>query len=145
MLIDYIRQVYASKKFNIEDDFEFIEFDDITSEGISEKEPTPEAVEIWAAVKVPFKGELPESYKVLNLMIGDWVAKKETDLTKAIHKNLAAHFKKNYPDSDASGIEDSEDSAIWLDQLDYMPRVDEDKKTLTVEIELVLDTEPISE
>ena len=145
MLIDYIRQVYASKKFNIENDFEFIEFDDITSEGISEKEPTPEAVEIWAAVKVSFKGELPESYKVLNLMIGDWVAKKETDLTKVLHKNLAEHFKKNYPDSDASGIEDSEDSAIWLDQLDYMPRVDEDNKSLTIEIELVLDTEPISE
>jgi hypothetical protein len=145
MLLDYIRQVYASQKFSIGDDFEFKEFDDITPEGISEKEPTPEAMEIWAAVKVPFTGEIPESYKVLNLMIGDWVAKKEKELTKALHKNLADHLKKNYPDSDASGLEESEDSAIWLDQLDYMPRIDEDDKSIVIEIELVLDTEPISE
>jgi hypothetical protein len=145
MLIDYIRQIYASQKFSIEDDFKFIEFDDITPEGISEKEPTPEAIEIWAAVKISFKGELPESYKVLNLMIGDWVAKKETDLTKTIHKNLAEHFKENYPDSDASSIENSEDSSIWLDQLDYMPRTDVNDKSIIIEIELVLDTEPIDE
>jgi hypothetical protein len=145
MLIDYIRQVYASQKFSIGDDFEFKEFDDITPDGISEKEPTPEAMEIWAAVKISFTGEIPESYKVLNLMIGDWVAKKEKELTKELHKNLADHFKKNYPDSDASGLEESEDSAIWLDQLDYMPRIDEDGKSIVIEIELVLDTEPISE
>ncbi len=145
MLLDYIRQVYASQKFSLENDAEFVEFDDITPEGISEKEPTPEAVEIWAAVKVPFKGEIPESYKVLNLMIGDWVAEKETELTKMLHEKLVEHFKKNYPDSDASEVENSEDSAIWLDQLDYMPRVEEDEKSMIIEIELVLDTEPISE
>jgi hypothetical protein len=145
MLLDYIRQVYASQKFSIGDDFDFIEFDDITAEGISEKEPTPEAVEIWAAVKIPFKGEIPESYKVLNLMIGDWVAKNEGDLTKMLHSKLSGHFKKNYPDSDTSEIENSEDSAIWLDQLDYMPRIEEEEKTMVIEIELVLDTEPISE
>jgi hypothetical protein len=145
MLIDYIRQVYASQKFSLKDDFEFVEFDDITSEGISETEPTPEAIEIWAAVQVPFSGELPESYKVLNLMIGDWVAKNEKDLTKVIHEKLAEHFKKNYPDSDTSDLSSSEDSAIWLDQLDYMPRTEDGKKSLTIEIELVLDTEEKSE
>jgi hypothetical protein len=145
MFIDYIRQVYASQKFSLGDNFEFKEFDDITPEGISEKEPMPEAMEIWAAIKVPFIGEIPESYKVLNLMIGDWVAKKEKELTKAIHENLMEHFKKNYPDSDASDLEESENSAIWLDQLDYMPRIDEDDKSMIIEIELVLDTEPISE
>jgi hypothetical protein len=145
MLIDYIRQVYASQKFILKEDFEFIEFDDITSEGISEKEPTSDTIEIWAAIKIPFKGEIPESYKVLNLMIGDWVAKNEKDLTKTINKNLAEHFKENYPDSDASELENSEESTIWLDQLDYMPRTKEGEDTLTIEIEVVLDTEPIGE
>jgi hypothetical protein len=145
MLIDYIRQVHASKKFFIGNNFKFVEFSDTTPEGISEKEPIPEAVEIWAAIEVPFRGEIPESYKTLNLMIGDWVAKNENALTKLFHEKLIGHFKKHYPSSDTSGIIDSEETSIWLDQLDYMPRIDEKNKTMTIEIELVLDTEPIKE
>jgi hypothetical protein len=145
MLLDYIRQVYASKKFIIGDTFEFVEFDEISADEITETEPELDAIEIWAAVKVPYKGELPESYKVLNLMIGDWVTKNEKALTKTIHEKLAEHFKANYPESDASELNTMEDSVIWLDQLDYMPRMDEEKKELTVEIELVVETEEIEE
>lgn len=143
MLIDYIRQVHAAQSFKIKDDFEFLDFDDITQDMKENKEEIPEHIEIWAAVKLNYTGTAPESYKILNLTIGDWVATNEKALTKVIHEKLKGHFSEAYPDSDTSEVHAESDSAIWLDQLDYMPRVDEKEKSMIIEIELVLETEPI--
>jgi hypothetical protein len=139
MIVDYIRQIRALKNFKLADKFEFEEFDDITPEGLTETEPVPEHIEIWAAIQVPFEGTLPESYKVLNLIIGDWVGQHEKELTTLIHGKLKEHFKANYPNSDTSEMD--EDSAIWTDQLDFMPRINEKEKNMIVEIELVLEAE----
>ena len=139
MIVDYIRQIRALKNFKLADKFEFEEFDDITPEGLTETEPVPEHIEIWAAIKVSFEGTLPESYKVLNLIIGDWVGQHEKELTTLIHGKLKEHFKANYPNSDTSEMD--EDSAIWTDQLDFMPRINEKEKNMIIEIELVLEAE----
>lgn len=146
-LVDYIRLVNAKTKFKIKDDFEFVEFDDITSEGITEVSPVPDQVEIWAAIKINYDGDIPDSYKVLNLMIGDWVEENVEELTKAIHSALAKHFEEHYPNSDTSDLtNDDGDSAIWLDQLDFMPRIDDDSnKSIIIEVELVMDTEAIGD
>jgi hypothetical protein len=144
MLIDYIRQVHAAQNFKIKDDFEFLDFDDITQDLKGDKE-VPEHIEIWAAVKIKYGGKAPESYKILNLTIGDWVATNEKALTKIIHEKLKGHFSEAYPDSDTSEVHAESDSAIWLDQLDYMPRVDEKENSIIIEIELVLETEPVDE
>jgi len=141
MMIDFIRQINAAKNFSIKDDFSFVEFDDITAEEFNEIKTLPDVLEIWAAVKVNYDGTLPESYKVLNLMIGENVQK----LTTEIHTQLKGHFGKNYPDSDSSELENMENSAIWLDQLDYMPIINEDDKSLVIEIELILHAEPIED
>jgi len=146
MLIDYIRQVHASQKFKIKDEFEFLDFDDITPETLSEEASTPDHIEIWAAVKIKYEGEeTPDSYKILNLTIGDWVASHEAALTKVIHEKLRGHFEKSYPNSDASGIDDEAESAIWLDQLDYMPRINEEEKTIIIEIDLVIESEVLED
>jgi hypothetical protein len=144
MLIDYIRQVHANQNFKIKNNFEFLDFDDITSEEL-EKDSTPEQIEIWAAVKIRYEGKVPESYKILNLTIGDWVASQENALTKVIHDKLKGHFKEAYPNSDTSEVHAESDSAIWEDQLDYMPRVDEKEKSIIIEIELVLEAEPVED
>lgn len=144
-LIDFVRKVHAAQNFILKDDFTFIAFEDISKEHIEETQDVPETLEIWAAVKIPFEGELPESYKVLNLMIGDWVESNLEKLTPIIHEELKGHFKEHYPESDISGLEQAEDTAIWLDQLDYMPQMDEDNKSITVEIELVLNANPLEE
>jgi hypothetical protein len=145
MMIDFIRQINAAKNFSIKDDFSFVEFDDITAEEFNEIKTLPDVLEIWAAVKVNYDGTLPESYKVLNLMIGDWVGENVQKLTTEIHTQLKGHFGKNYPDSDSSELENMENSAIWLDQLDYMPIINEDDKSLVIEIELILHAEPIED
>jgi hypothetical protein len=141
MLIDYIRQIHANQNFKIKDNFEFLDFDDITSD-MTDKE-SPEHIEIWAAVKIFYDGKIPDSYKILNLTIGDWVASHERDLTKIIHNKLKDHISSQYPNSESEDIHEESESSIWEDQLDYMPRINEDDKHMIIEIELVLDSEPI--
>jgi hypothetical protein len=144
-LIDFIRELNAAKKFTIEDKFEFQEFDDVSAGHIKETKEIPETLEIWAAVKIHFKGELPENYKVLNLLIGDWVEKHSNQLTPILYKELKKHFEKNYK-GDFSDLEKSEETPIWQDQLDYWPRFEkEGDSSMTIEIELVLNAEPIGE
>jgi hypothetical protein len=143
MLIDYIRQVHANQNFKIKDNFEFLDFDNITAD-VTEEE-VPEHIEIWAAVKIFFEGKIPDSYKILNLTIGDWVASHEKDLTKVIHQKLKEHISSKYPGSDSKDIHEESESSIWEDQLDYMPRIDEKDKHMIIEIELVLESEPIED
>jgi hypothetical protein len=141
MLIDFIRQVYANKNFKIKDNFEFVEFDDLSPETTKEESPVPEQIEIWAAIKIFFDGKTPDSYKVLNLTIGDWVAVHDRDLIKVLHQKLKEHFIAAYPNSDTSEVHEESESSIWEDQLDYMPRIDEKEQSMIIEIELVLDSE----
>jgi hypothetical protein len=144
LLTDFVRIVNAANNFKIKDNFEFISFDDITHEmgGLKDE---PESIEIWAAVKIFYDGKLPDSYKALNLIIGDWVEKNNTELSKVLHFELKDHFKEKYKDSNTEDLEKLDNSAIWLDQLDYMPSQVENKKALIIEIELVLHAEPIEE
>jgi hypothetical protein len=142
MLLDYIRLVNAAKKLDLKDDFKFLSLDDITLEDLAEDE-TPDHLEIWAEVRVPYEGELPESYRTLNILIGEWVEEHEDELTKVIHDKLKAHIEENYPD--ATHDLDTDDSSIWMDQLDFMPRSEEGENYLDIEIELVLDVEPEDE
>lgn len=139
--MDFIRIINASQKFKIKDDFEFIEFEDIVGEEHDQDETVPQSLEIWAVVKVPYEGEMPESYKALNLMIGDWAEKNEAPLTKELHEKLKGHLQKTFPEGDVSDLDQLDNSVVWLDQLDYMPIVDENTSTMTIEIELVLNVE----
>jgi len=140
MLLDYIRQMHASQNFKISDDFKFVEFDDLTREGLKDGEE-PEQLEIWAGVKIKYSGEIPESYRTLNYIIGEWVDQNREALTKSIQEPLIEHARSFYDGSEV----DLEDTMIWEDQLDYMPRIDSDNKTIIIDIELVLITEPMEE
>ena len=140
LTLDLIRAINASKTFKIKDDFKFVEFNDISGEAVTETEPTPDQLEIWAGVEISYDGEIPESYKALNLLIGDWVETHEDELTKTIHTELKNHLEENYPQAELPDL-DNGDSSIWLDQLDYMPRVDREDNSMVIEIELVLQAE----
>lgn len=142
MLVEFVRMVHAAKEFKLDDKFEFIEFVDVEAEddGIAGQEPIPDQFEIWATIKTHYTGKVPSTYKALNLVIWDWVEKHEDDLNKAIIDELKTHFEEKYPGTDTDDL-NGEDSVIWEDQLDYMPRIDSDRKEIIIEIELVMDTE----
>jgi len=139
-LLDFVRMVRAAQTFLISDEFELQGFDDISA--LEADGTPPENIEIWAKVKISFEGALPESYKVLNLMIGDWVERNLDPLTTKLHAELKEHFDQNYPGSDHSELDQIEDTAVWTDQLDYMPIINEPDHSMTIEIELVLEAEP---
>lgn len=141
--LDFVRLMHAKQKLKINDDFEFIEFEDITADGLRPTSPIPDNVEMWATVKLTYTGEIPDSYRTLNFMIGDWVEKNQKKLTDVIHKELQRHFGEKYPGSETDL--DGDGTAIWIDQLDYMPRIDDDKNSIIIEIELVMDTEPLGD
>jgi hypothetical protein len=143
-IIDLIRELNAAQKFKIQDKFEFVGFDDISASHIREEKNVPETLEIWAAVKVHYDGELPGSYRSLNFIIGDWVEKHTDQLTENLYEELHKHFSNNY-EGDFSDLKKSQESPIWEDQLDFMPRIEQNDNSMIVEIELVLNAEPFGE
>jgi len=145
MLIDFVRQINASRNFSFKDNFEFIEFEDITPEYIEEHGSVPDTVELWGVIKIYYDGQIPESYKILNLMIGDWVEKNVDALTENIHTELKKHFSEYYPESDHTALDQVDDSAIWTDQLDFMPIINPNDNSLTIELDLILHAEPMGE
>lgn len=144
MLIDFVRKINAEQKFRIKDEFEFVEFSDEATSGRSGLESDESELDIIAVIKIKFDGEPPESYKVLNLIIGDWVEQHIDNLTPVIHNKLKDHFNKFYPGSDINDL-DEEDTAIWTDQLDYLPSIETVDNSMLIDIELVLDCESIEE
>lgn len=146
MITDIIRIAKAKQSFKIKDNFEFVEFEDVSlrefTPEIKPTSPIPDTVEMWAAVKIFYEGKLPDRYKTLNYIIGDWVEENEKELNKVLAEKLAEHFKEYYPESEPD-LEGEDSSSIWIDQLDFMPRVDEKSKNIIIEIELILNTEPL--
>jgi hypothetical protein len=144
MLVDFVRKINAEQNFHISDKFEFIELSDAAAEGISGLSTVPDILDIISVMKLHYEGQVPESYKVLNLIIGDWVEQHLDELTEIIHEKLKGHFNEYYPNSDISDL-DEEDTAIWTDQLDYLPSIEPNDKSILIDIELVLHAEPTSE
>jgi hypothetical protein len=144
-LLDFVRIINSSQNFKIHDDFKFMNFEDMTFENMDADVALPTSMEIFAEMIISYDGEPPESYKALNLMIGDWVETHVDALSTVIHEKLKEHVDKNYPDSDKTDLDDEENTALWMDQLDYMPQIDQDKNEITIEIELVLNAEPLEE
>jgi hypothetical protein len=142
MMIDLIRVIHAATKFKISDDFDFVEFEDLSLEEAEKEKQFPDLLEIMARTRLHYEGEPPESYKALNLMIGDWVEKNLGKLTDVIHEKLKEHFNTFYPESEHSALDDVDNTAIWADQLDYMPDIDEEARTIVIDVELVLHAEP---
>lgn len=141
--LTYIRLIRAAEKFQIEDNFKFLKFEDLGEVDVRPLHPGPEAIDIMAVLSLNYKGEIPDRQRELNMIIGDWVEKHERQLTRVIHKELAIHLKRHYPKSISDINGDEEDTAIELDQSEYYPRVSEKKNTIRVNIELVLRTESV--
>lgn len=98
-------------------------------------------IDIWAELSIKYEGIPPESYRILNKMIQDWVDDNEKDIKKIINPKLAPFLKERYDSIDLTDLNEDFDDYIWEDQVDYMPEVDEKSKKITFVIELVLEIE----
>lgn len=135
-------KVLASSNFKLKD-VSFEGFESIEETRIEERHNSEEdmfaQLDVWANMKISYEGNLPDSYRVLNAAIMDWVEEHDEELKKVINPKLIPFIKGRYPDVDISDLREDFDDYIWEDQVDYMPEVDEDTKTIKFSIELVLD------
>jgi hypothetical protein len=83
-------------------------------------------IEAWANVSIDYEGIPPDSYRVLNKILQDWVDDHDDDLKKMINTKLTDFLKEKYKNLDISDLNQDFDDYIWEDQVDYMPDVDED-------------------
>ena len=133
----------AAENFKLKD-FSFTGFENIE---VSEEnavdnndEEFSANIEVWAN-KIKYEGEPPDSYRVLNRMLQDWVDDNDEALKKEINPKLVDFLKEKYEEIDVSDLKQDFDDYIWEDQVDYMPDVNEDEKTIDFTVELVLEIE----
>jgi hypothetical protein len=98
-------------------------------------------IEVWANLSIEYAGNPPDSYRVLNRMLQDWVDDHDGDIKKLVNPKLIDFLKENYENLDVSDLNQDFDDYIWEDQVDYMPDIDEDKKKIQFTVELVLEIE----
>jgi len=136
----------AAKNLKLKD-VSFVDFDSIDLEeydaSISEADlqDFSASAEVSTNLKITYEGELPDSYRVLNSMLQDWVDDHDEDLKKVINPKLIPFLKEHYKDADVSDLKEDFDDYIWEDQVDYMPEIDEDKKEIKFVVDLVLEVE----
>lgn len=134
----------ASENFKLKDasflGFENIKIDEENVVENNDEEFSAD-IDVWANISLKYEGELPDSYRVLNRMIQDWVDDHEDELKKMINPKLSDFLKENYKGLDISDLDQDFDDYIWEDQVDYMPDIDKDKKKMDITIELVLEIE----
>jgi len=128
-----IGQTALSHKINVRRDGELSEYEDEYN-----------VLDIWAHMSLAYEGEPPESYRVLNSMILDWVEENENKIKEEINPKLKPFLEENLPNLDISDLEEDFDDYIWEEQVDYMPGIDDEDGRLHFFIELVLeiDDEP---
>lgn len=134
----------ASENFKLKE-AKFIGFDNIKVDEENSVENNEEEfsadIEVWANINIEYDGVPPDSYRVLNRMLQDWVDDHDGDLKKMINPKLVEFLKDKYDNIDVSDLNQDFDDYIWEDQVDYMPEIDEDKKTIKFTVELVLEIE----
>lgn len=98
-------------------------------------------LDVWATMEITYEGDPPDSYRVLNRMLQDWVDDNEKQLKGMINPKLSAFLKEKYDGLDISDLDEDFDDYIWEDQVDYMPEINEDEKKIQFVVELVLEIE----
>lgn len=134
----------ASENFKLKE-AKFTGFDNIEIEEENTVDNNDEefsaSLEVWANMEITYEGDPPDSYRVLNRMLQDWVDDNEMQLKGMINPKLSAFLKEKYDGLDISDLDQDFDDYIWEDQVDYMPEIDEDKKKIEFVVELVLEIE----
>lgn len=107
---------------------------DIGSEGFD-----PDDFVIVVDMSIPFSGDAPESARVLNAMVMDWVGANIQALDSMIREPISDFLEENYPSIDIGSILDGDQLLIWEDQVDYLVSVEKEGDILHFTIETLLD------
>lgn len=134
----------ASENFKLKEatfvGFENIDIDEENAVDNNDEEFSAD-IEVWAEISLKYEGVPPDSYRVLNRMLQDWVDDHEKEIKQMVNPKLSDFLKEKYEDIDLSDLNQDFDDYIWEDQVDYMPEIDENDKKINFTIELVLEVE----
>lgn len=100
---------------------------------------TCDHLDIWADLSIAYEGNPPDSYRVLNSMIMDWVDDHDNELKKVINPALISYLKDKHGNIDISDLNESFDDYIWEDQVDFYPDIDESNNKIDFSLEMVLE------
>lgn len=140
----YAKKAIAKESFKLSKDLKFVEVYNVV-EKLNIVEDSDE-LDIWVALALPYEGNAPESYRVLNSVITDWVEENTESICKTVEKPILDYFSVKYPGLDVSAIQDGgAKDLLWEDQVDFLVQIDEKQNQIVFELELVLDLEEIDE
>jgi len=138
----------AANNFKLKD-VSFVDFDSIDIDETIQSSPEVQEfeadIEVLSNLQLTYEGEPPESYRVLNGMLQDWVEDHKEDLRKVINPKLIPFLKEKYPNADMSDLNEDLDDYIWDEQVDYTPDIDEDKKLINFTVEINIDVESVED
>lgn len=100
---------------------------------------------LFAAMSVPYQGEPPSDYRVLNAIISDMMASSYKDMETLLAKPVLTYLTLEYRDADYTELLNGLEDYIWEEQLDYTPMVDPDAKTVHFSIELTFQMESLGD
>jgi hypothetical protein len=141
-------KIRAANNFKLKD-VSFVDFDSIDIDETVQSSPEIQEfeadIEVLSNLQLTYEGEPPESYRVLNGMLQDWVEDHKEDLRKVINPKLIPFLKEKYPSADMSDLHEDLDDYIWDEQVDYTPDIDEDKKLINFTVEINIDVESVED
>ena len=93
---------------------------------------------LFAQIAIPYQGQIPEDYRVLNGISLDYVKDHFDELETEIYKPLMKFLTDEYSEADFTELLNGITNYIWEDQVDYVPLVDVDSNRIYITIELML-------
>jgi len=93
---------------------------------------------LYVQLTVPFEGELPEDYRVINAMVSDFVSERKETLEEISHKPVLAYIIREYPGADSTELRDGLGEFLWEGQVDYIPLIDYENNLVYIVLELIL-------
>lgn len=98
-------------------------------------------IEILANFSLKYKGTVPDSYRVINGMIQDWVDDNIDEIKEKMNPKLITFLKDQYREIDLSELDKDLDNFIWDEQVDYFPEIDEKNSAISFCLELAVEVE----
>lgn len=131
----------AKSNFKLKD-LKFVEIYNVAEKFSS---PNGEEVDIWASLAISYEGTPPESYRVLNSMVMEYTEDKKKELGNILALPLKSFLSDRFPMADLSELAEDASDFIFEEQVDFLPEIEEDKKDILFQVEVIVELEESEE
>ena len=140
-IAEQLAKAVASSSLKLSQDLTLQEIHDGGSRAANEGEIDPSDFIVMADVSVPFTGEVPDSARILNAIVTEWVMANAQAVDAAIRQPVGDYLAEYYPEIDLGSVLGSENLLIWEDQVDYRAAYNQEDNLIHFTVETLLDLE----